>query len=102
MASNHEDTPNTVGNVPPQEKPTEKQPAAMAPPAHETTAAAEGAGNGAPEAAVEKTEAPERPAKQHGESHSPVVGSGQAAQSRRRGGAAEARTAQARIGRQAH
>ena len=67
MASNHEDTPNTVGNVPPQEKPTEKQPAAMAPPAHETTAAAEGAGNGAPEAAVEKTEAPERPAKQHGE-----------------------------------
>ena len=67
MASNHEDTPNTVGNVPPQEKPTEKQAAATAPPAHETPAATDGAGNGAPEAAVEKTEAPERPAKQHGE-----------------------------------
>ena len=68
MASNHEDTPNTVGNVPPQEKPTEKQAAATAPPAHETTAAAEGAGNGAPEAVVaEKTEAHERPARQHGE-----------------------------------
>jgi transcription termination factor Rho len=67
LASNNEDTPNTVGNVPPQEKPTEKQPAATAPPAHETTAAPEGAGNGAPEAAVEKTEAAERPAKQHGE-----------------------------------
>jgi transcription termination factor Rho len=67
LASNHEDTPNTVGNVPPQEKPTEKQAAATAPPAHETPAATDGAGNGAPEAAVEKTEAPERPAKQHGE-----------------------------------
>jgi transcription termination factor Rho len=67
LASNHEDTPNTVGNVPPQEKPTEKQAAATAPPAHETTAAADGAGTSSPEAAVEKTEAPERPAKQHAE-----------------------------------
>jgi transcription termination factor Rho len=67
LASNHEDTPNTVGNVPPQEKPTEKQAATTAPPAQETTAATDGAGNGAPEPAVEKTEAPERPAKQHGE-----------------------------------
>ncbi len=38
----------------------------MAPPAHETTAATDGAGINEPEAA-EKTEAPERPAKQHGE-----------------------------------
>jgi transcription termination factor Rho len=65
LASNHEDTPNTVGNVPPQEKPTEKQAAITAPPAEETTAAPEGAGNGAPEAAPEKIEAPERPARQH-------------------------------------
>ncbi|MGO9229882.1 MAG: transcription termination factor Rho, partial [Bryobacteraceae bacterium] len=66
MASNHEDTPNTVGNVPPQEQPTEKQAAVTAPPVEETTStAAEGAGNGAPEAAPEKTEAPERPARQH-------------------------------------
>jgi transcription termination factor Rho len=70
LASNHEDTPNTVGNVPPQEKPTEKQAAATAPPAHETTAAADGAGTNAPEAAAEKTEAPERPARQHGERQS--------------------------------
>ncbi len=66
MASNHEDTPDTVGNVPPQEKPTEKPAAVAAPPAPETPAA-DGAGNSAPEAAVEKTEASERPAKQHGE-----------------------------------
>jgi transcription termination factor Rho len=67
LASNHEDTPSTVGNVPPQEKPTEKQPATTAPPAHETTAAADGAVNSSPEAAPEKTEASERPSKQHGE-----------------------------------
>ena len=67
MASNHEDTPNTVGNVPPQEKPTEKQAAATAPPAHETTAAPDGAGNNSPEAVVEKAEAHERPARQHAE-----------------------------------
>jgi len=65
LASNHEDTPSTVGNVPPQEKPTEKQAAAVAPPASET-AAADGAGNHSPEAA-EKTEAAERPARQHTE-----------------------------------
>ena len=67
MASNHEDTPNTVGNVPPQEKPTEKQDVATAPPANETTAAGDGAGSSTPETGVEKTAAPERPAKQHGE-----------------------------------
>ena len=67
MASNHEDTSNTVGNVPPQEKPTEKQTAATAPPADETTAATDGAGISAPEPAVEKTEVHERPARQHGE-----------------------------------
>jgi transcription termination factor Rho len=67
LASNNEDTPNTVGNVPPQEKPTEKQAAATAPPADETTAATDGAGNGAPEPAVDKAEVHERPARQHGE-----------------------------------
>jgi transcription termination factor Rho len=65
LASNHEDTPITVGNVPPQEKPAEKQAAATAPPVEETTAAAEGAVTSAPEAAPEKTEAPERAPKPH-------------------------------------
>jgi len=64
LASNHEDTPNAVGNVPPQEKPTEKQAAVAAPPAQETTPT-DGASNDAPEAGVEKTEAAERPARQH-------------------------------------
>jgi transcription termination factor Rho len=66
LASNHEDTPNTVGNVPPQEKPTEKQAATAAPPAPEN-AAGDGAGNTAPEAAAEKAEVHERPARQHAE-----------------------------------
>jgi len=67
LASNHEDTPNTVGNVPPQEKPTEKQPAAAAPAAHETAAAADGAANSSPKSAGEKPEASERASKAHGE-----------------------------------
>jgi transcription termination factor Rho len=65
LASNHEDTPITVGIVPPQEKPAEKQAAATAPPVEETTAAAEGTVPSAPEAAPEKTEAPERAPKPH-------------------------------------
>jgi transcription termination factor Rho len=64
LASNHEDTPSTVGNVPPQEKPTEKQAAAVAPPAPETAAAADGAAN---ETTPEKTDASERPSKAHSE-----------------------------------
>ena len=66
LASNHEDTPSTVGNAPPQEKPTEKPAAATAPPAHETSAG-DGAGNLTSEAAPDKTEAAERPVKQHSE-----------------------------------
>ncbi len=66
MASNHEDTPSTVGNAPPQEKPTEKPAAAAAPPAPETSAG-DGVGNLTSEAAPDKTEAAERPAKQHSE-----------------------------------
>jgi len=67
LASNHEDTPTTVGATPPQEQPTETQAAVTAPPAPES-AAADGTGNGAPEAAAGKMEKPEtheRPAKQH-------------------------------------
>jgi transcription termination factor Rho len=74
LASNHEDTPVTVGNVPPQEKPTEKQPAVTAPTAEETTTttvAAEGTVTSAPEAAAEKTEAVERPVKPHHNERAP-------------------------------